>query len=53
MRDTFQPETKIDHQLMMIKKEFTPNIDALGKEFDLEENKVKREAYRTNHTREQ
>ena len=38
---------------MVIKKEFTPDLVALGKEFDLEKNKVKREAYRANHTREQ
>ena len=39
--------------LMVIKKEFTPNLVALGREFDLEKNKVKREAYRANHTLEQ
>ena len=39
--------------LMVIKKEFTPDLVALGKEFDSERNKVKREAYRTIHTREQ
>ena len=38
---------------MTIKKEFTPDMAALGKEFDLEKNRVKREAYRANHTREQ
>ena len=38
--------------LMTIKKEFTPDMVALGKEFDLEKNRVKREAYRANHTRE-
>ena len=38
---------------MAIKKEFTPDLVALGKEFDLEKNRVKREAYRANHTREQ
>ena len=53
MRDPFQPEIEIDHQLMVIRKEFTPDMDALGKEFDLEKNRVKREAYRANHTREQ
>ena len=47
--------------LMTIKKEFTPDMVALGKEFDLEKNRVKREfdleknrvkreAYRANHT---
>ena len=38
---------------MTIKKEFTPDMTALGKEFDLEKNRVKREAYRANHTYEQ
>ena len=38
---------------MTIKKEFTPDMAALGKEFDLEKNRVKREAYKANHTREQ
>ena len=38
---------------MTIKKEFTLDMAALGKEFDLEKNRVKREAYRANHTREQ
>ena len=38
--------------LMVIKKEFTPDLKALGKEFDLEKNRVKQEAYRANHTLE-
>ena len=38
---------------MTIKKEFTPDMAALGKEFDLEKNRVKRKAYRANHTCEQ
>ena len=38
---------------MVIKKEFTLNLVALGKEFDSEENRVKREAYRANYTKEQ
>ena len=38
---------------MTIKKEFTPDMTALGKEFDLKRNSVKREAYRANHTHEQ
>ena len=53
MEDPFQQEHEIDHQLMVIRKEFTPDLVALGKEFDLEKNRVKREAYRANHTREQ
>ena len=39
--------------LMTIKKEFTPDMALLGKEFDLDRNRVKRESYRTNHTHEQ
>ena len=39
--------------LIVIKKEFTPDLVALGKEFDLEKNRVKREAYRANHTLDQ
>ena len=38
---------------MVIKKEFTPDLVALGKEFDLEKNRVKREANRANHTLDQ
>ena len=46
MRYPFQQETEIDHQLLVIRKKFTPDMDAIGKEFDSE-------AYRANHTREQ
>ena len=38
---------------MAIKKEFTPDLVALGKEFDLEKNRVKRQAYKANHTHDQ
>ena len=38
--------------LMAIKKEFTLDLAALGKEFDLDKNKAKRETYRANHTRD-
>ena len=38
---------------MVIKKDFTLDLIALGKEFDYERNRVKREAYRANHTKEQ
>ena len=38
--------------LMDIKKEFTPDLVALGKEFDLKKNRVRRDAYRANHTLE-
>ena len=50
-----EPEPPVDPYkgLMVIKKEFIPDLVALGKEFDLEKNRVKREAYRANHTLEQ
>ena len=54
--DFEQPEPdspEIDHQLMVIKKDITLDLVALGKEFDFEKNRVKREAYRANHTKEQ
>ena len=38
---------------MVIKKEFVLDLKTLGKEFDLEKNRVKREAYKANHTLEQ
>ena len=38
---------------MAIKKDFTLDLVALGKEFDLEKNRLKREAYRANHTQDQ
>ena len=38
--------------LMDIKKEFTPDLVALGKEVDLKKNRVRRDAYRANHTLE-
>ena len=34
-------------------QEFIPDMDMLGKEFNSEKNRVKREAYRVNHTKEQ
>ena len=53
--DMEEPQPPVDPYkgLMVIKKEFTPDLVALGKEFDLEKNRVKREAYRANHTLEQ
>ena len=38
MEDPFQQELEIDRQLIVIRKEFTPDLVALGKEFDLEKN---------------
>ncbi|KAK9994247.1 hypothetical protein SO802_023950 [Lithocarpus litseifolius] len=48
MEDPYQ-----DYDLKVLRKAFEPDMDALGKEFDLEKNRVKREPYRANHTREQ
>ncbi|KAK9996670.1 hypothetical protein SO802_021356 [Lithocarpus litseifolius] len=42
-----------DYDLKVLRKAFELDMDALGKEFDLEKKRVKREAYRANHTREQ
>ncbi|KAL0001509.1 hypothetical protein SO802_015290 [Lithocarpus litseifolius] len=54
MEDPYQyEEPPVDHEIMVMKKEFTPDQVALGKEFDYEENRVKREAYRASHTLEQ
>ena len=52
MRNPFQPETETNYQLLVLRKEFTPDMDALTKEFNSERNRVKREVYRANHTRE-
>ena len=46
------PKPPIDHKIMFIKRDFILDLVALGKEFDFEGNKVKREAYRANHTKE-
>ena len=53
--DELENEPPVDPYkgLIVIKKEFTLDLKALGKEFDLEKNRVKREAYKANHTLEQ
>ena len=53
MRNPIQQETEYDYQLLVLRKEFTPDMDALEKDFNFERNRAKREAYRANHTREQ
>ena len=52
-RNPIQQESEYDHQLLMLTKEFIPDMDMFEKEFNSEENRVKREAYRANHTKEQ
>ena len=52
-RNLIQQETEYDHQLLVLTKEFVPDMDMLEKEFNSEKNRVKREAYRANHTKEQ
>ena len=39
--------------IMVLTKEFDPNLEELGKDFTSEENKAKRAAYKANYTREQ
>ena len=39
--------------IMVLTKEFSPNLEELGKEFSSEENRTKREAYKANYTRDQ
>ena len=53
MRNPIQQETEYDYRLLMLTKEFTPDMDALENDFNSERNKAKREAYRANHTKEQ
>ena len=53
MEQPFQPEPLADHELTVIKKDFTLDLITLGKEFDYERNRFKRETYRANHTKEQ
>ena len=52
-RNPIQQESEYDHQLLVLTKEFVPDMDMLEKEFNSEKNRVKREAYRANHTQEQ
>ena len=52
-RNPIQQESEYDHQLLVLTKEFVPDMDMLEKEFNSEQNRVKREAYRANHTKEQ
>ena len=42
--DMEQPELPAEHELMVLKKDFKPDLVALGKEFDSERNRVKKEA---------
>ncbi|KAK9999271.1 hypothetical protein SO802_018874 [Lithocarpus litseifolius] len=56
MEDPYQYEahkSQVNHEILVIKKDFTPDLVALGKEFDSEENRIKREAYRAYHTLDQ
>ena len=53
LRNPIQQETEYDHQLLVLTKEFIPDMDMLEKDFNSEKNRIKREAYRANHTREQ
>ncbi|KAL0004657.1 hypothetical protein SO802_012218 [Lithocarpus litseifolius] len=52
MEDPYRDNIE-DYDLKVLKKDFEPDMVYLGKEFDSKENRVKREAYRANHTKEQ
>ena len=52
MSDFKQPEPPVGQQLNVMKKDFIPDHKFLGNDFDSEANKVKREAYKANHTKE-
>ena len=51
--DFEQVEPPLGYQLNVMKPDFTPDHKSLGDDFDSETNKVKREAYKENHTKEQ
>ena len=43
----------INVHIMVLIKEFDPDLEELGKDFTSEENKAKKAAYKANYTREQ
>ena len=48
-----QPPDQEPLNIMVLTKEFDPDLVELGKDFTSEENKDKRAAYKANYTREQ
>ena len=48
-----QPPDQEPLNIMVLPKEFDPDLEELGKDFNSEENKAKRAAYKANYTKEQ
>ena len=48
-----QPPDQEPLNIMVLTKEFDPDLEELGKDFTSEENRAKREAYKANYTRDQ
>ena len=51
--DMEQPPDQEPLNIMVLPKEFNPELEELGKDFNSEENKAKRTAYKANYTRGQ
>ena len=51
--DMEQPSDQEPLNIMVLTKEFDPDLEELGKDFTSEENKDKRAAYKANYTKEQ
>ena len=51
--DMEQPPDQEPLNIMVLTKEFDPDLVELGKDFTSEENRAKREAYKANYTRDQ
>ena len=47
-----QPPDQEPLNIMVLTKEFDPDLEELGKDFTSEENRAKREAYKANYTRD-
>ena len=51
--DMEQPPDQEHLSTMVLTKDFDPDLEELGKDFNSEENKAKRTAYKANYTRKQ
>ena len=51
--DMEQPPDQEPLNIMVLTKEFDPDLEELGKDFTSEENRAKREAYKANYTKDQ
>ena len=48
-----QPPDQEPLNIIVLTKEFDPDLEELGKDFNSEENKAKRAAYKANYTKDQ